>query len=115
MFTRILRMSIKLFFLVFLLFIAGCEMKVDCPEFDNELLQWFPYEAGSSIVLINSNDNTELELKVDNTLIRHTTHYKTNEDCGTCDDRVEINESSDDLNISIFLNENNIEAEYYLI
>ncbi len=115
MFTKLLGTPIALFFAIFSLFIAGCEMKVDCPEFDNDLMQWFPYEEGNSITLVNSISDEEFELKLNKVEIRHTAHYKTNEDCGTCDDHIEINESSDDLNISVFLNENNIEVEYYLV
>ncbi len=115
MFTKLIGTLIKLFLLIFSLFIAGCEMKVDCPEFDPDILQWFPYEDGSSILLVNSNSEAELELKINKVQIRHTTHYMSNQKCGTCEDYVEINETTDDLNISIFLNENSIDAEYYLV
>ncbi len=115
MFTKLLGIPIALFFTIFSLFITGCEMKVDCPEFDNDLMQWFPYEEGSSITLVNRNSDVEIELKIDRVEIRHTTHYMSNKKCGTCEDYVEINGTNDDLNISIYLNENSLDAEYYLV
>jgi hypothetical protein len=115
MFTKLLSIRICLFFLIFPLFIAGCKMKVDCPEFDNNLMKWFPYEEGSSITLVNSSSDAKLELEINKVVIEHTTHYISNQKCGSCEDYVEINETTDDLNILIYLNENSIGTEYYLV
>ena len=115
MFTKQIGITLKALTLIFILIFTSCEMKVDCPDFDRDLLEWFPYEDGISVLLTNSKENAVLELDINKVIVNHTKHYMRNEDCGTCDDYIEINESSDDLHATIFLNENTIDAEYYLV
>lgn len=92
--------------------------QIDCPEFNNEILEWIPYEESDSITLFNSSDSSVLTLSINKVFIKHTTHYMTDEDCGTCDDFIEINDyhaQEANIHINIYLNENHIKSEAYTI
>jgi len=102
-----------------LILLYGCIGKqIDCPSFNEEVLEWIPYAENDSILLFNSTDSAFLTLTINEIFVEHTTHYMTNEDCGTCDDFIEINdyhEQENNIHINIHLYENHIESEGYTI
>lgn len=98
--------------------LMSCGRQIDCPNFNNEVLDWIPYQNNDTIRLINSSNDSIIILVINEVVIEHTTHYMTNLDCGTCDDQIMINgneTNNNDLQINIGLNENNINAQRYLI
>lgn len=99
--------------------ITSCDMhKVDCPAFNNEIMEWMPYEEGQLIVLKNLGANDTISLFVNSINISHATQYMNNEDCGTCDDYINICESygnEENFCLYVHLNENELKGESYYI
>lgn len=101
-----------------LILIFCCGRQIDCPDFNNEILEWIPYQNNDTIRLINCSNDSIMKLVINEVIVEHTTHYMTNHDCGTCDDHIMINGNetiNTDLQIDIGLNENNINAQRFLI
>lgn len=97
---------------------SSCGRKINCPDFDNKILEWIPYHNNDTIRLINSSNDSIIKLAINKVIIEHTTHYITNLKCGTCDDHIMINgneTNKPDLKIDIYLNENNIQMQSFLI
>ena len=105
--------------LVILAFAAlSCGRKVECPDFDENVYEWFPYAKNDTIILERETKDTSIALFTESTLIWHTTHYMTNLDCGTCWDEITIgNYDSKISNLYIFvrLDKNQINSEEYYI
>lgn len=103
-------------FLILVVFLS-CERQVNCPAFNSEPLEWMPYQEKDIILLVNTS-NDSLLLAVNEFTVEHTTHYMTNLDCGTCDDRIMINGSernNSDLHVTIGLNKNKIIFQEFII
>jgi len=95
----------------------SCNRQVDCPDFNNSIMDWMPYQSNDTITLLNTAGDAILILIINDLVIEHTTHYMTNLDCGTCDDHIMINsnETNTDFQINITLNENRIITQQYII
>jgi hypothetical protein len=104
--------------LIILLTSIACSTKVRCPKFNFRVLDWLPYSIGDSILLINDSRDSTIILTINKIQIDHTTHYIPDLDCGTCDDRIEFNDVSDEignLHFELWLNDSNIALEEYFI
>lgn len=84
----------------------SCGRKINCPDLDQELLAWVPYNNDDTIILTNSDGDSSIHLDINEVIVNHTTFYQTNADCGECDDFISI--SGTNIRISIFLHENSI-------
>lgn len=96
-------------------FLYSCFGKVDCPKFDDGILNWYPYEIGETIELACSD--SMIILSINDFQIDHTESYDKGADCGTCDDQIFINTNNEDKNfyLLVFLNKNKIQYEDYYI
>jgi hypothetical protein len=105
------------FLIIGLGFLLSCNRQIDCPDFNNSIMDWMPYKYNDTITLINTANDAILILIINDLRIEHTTHYMTNLDCGTCDDHIMINsnETNTDFQINIALNENRIITQHYII
>lgn len=111
------RVQINLF-LTLLLILQSCGFQVNCPDFDAETLEWIPYQNNDIIILENSSKESHITLAVNSIYVEHTTHYVTNQKCGTCDDIISINGNETDNNnflVHIGLNKNRINSQDYLV
>lgn len=97
-----------------LTFLIGCGLQINCPKFDQGILDWIPYEMNDTIQLINTSTDSLMTFVINETTIDHKTHYTMGSKCGTCDDNIYMN-GSDSLGIIIFLNENKIKSWTYSI
>lgn len=110
---------IKYFSLLIPVFLFnGCGTRIDCPAFDNNLLEWLPYESNDNISMVNIAGDSIIIFEIKDFYVEHTTHYMTNLDCGTCNDRILVNYGDgvvDDLEVRYYLTENTITAQEFLI
>jgi hypothetical protein len=101
-----------------LILMISCGRKIDCPDFNDEILKWVPYQNNDTIRLMNSSNDSIMKLVINEVIVEHTTHYMTNVKCGTCDDRIMINVNetdSVDLQIHIGLTYKHIYNQSFLI
>ena len=89
--------------------------QVTCPDFDEEILNWVPYQANDVIELYSLLKDSSISFSVSNVKITHTTHYITGTDCGKCYDRIEINHYNSVFHIYIHLSKNKIDTQNYHI
>ena len=110
----------SLFVIVILLETISCARQITCPEFDKDVLTWIPYQTNDIIELYSQKIDSTIVFTVENIEIIHTTHYSTELDCGTCDDQILINNTSEEegkpiFSIFIGLNKNRINNQNYFI
>ena len=104
-------------FMTALILVAGCGRKVNCPDFNQDVLQWIPYENNDTIRLQNLANDSLLMLPVRHIFVSHTTHYMTNLKCGECYDHISVNaeSSNNDFYADFYLDKNQISAQNFLI
>ncbi len=96
-----MRLTLNIGGLIMLLCVLStCGRNVMCPDLNKNILSWFPYEEGSVIRLESKTANTPLIIPVSNMRINHTTSYNTSNDCGHCNDNIEIHSKA---NFNIFV------------
>lgn len=101
-----------------LCFFSACNFQINCPGLNNEILEWIPYKNNETIVLMNSTDDSILQLEINDVVVEHTTHYTTNTKCGRCDDNLRVNgneTSNPGLQINMNFNINNITHQSFTI
>ena len=106
------------FVIAALLGLISCHRQITCPKFDEKTLSWIPYQENDVIELYSPTNDSTITFSVKSVEIRHTTHYNTGYDCGTCDDVIEVNQNSHDnskFHINITLNKNKITYQSYWI
>jgi hypothetical protein len=73
---------------------TGCTLfspEVTCPEFDEEILNWVPYQKSDVIELYSQSKDSTIKFYIYRVEVTHTTHYETGVDCkGSCDDNILI-------------------------
>jgi len=94
---------------------SSCHRTVHCPDFDENILSWFPYEEGDVFRLENKTADTLLTIPIVTVKIDHTTHYNTGFECGHCDDMIQIHSNVAGFSISVFIKDNKIKSEHYYI
>ncbi len=87
-------------FLISILIISSCAR--DCPDFDNEVLNWMPYKVGD-IVEIDNSQNSE-SLIVNSSQIYHSDKVSFGVKCG-CNNAYILNLKSNTFNIDIRFND----------
>ena len=93
---------------------TACHRTVDCPDLDEKVLSWFPYEEGDVIRLKNKMADTLLTIPVSHIIIEHTTNYNAGNDCGGCNDNIQIaGDVPGFFHISVYIEENKITSEHY--
>lgn len=104
-------------FFTSMIMLFGCGRKINCPDFNSEVLQWIPYEKNDTIELHNLANDSVLMLPVRSIIATHTTHYITNLKCGECDDNIMINAEMSSIQFfaNIYLNKNQITSQFYMI
>jgi len=94
----------------------SCGIKVKCPKFDKDILNWVPYQNNDTIKLVNLKNDSVLLLIIDTLMINHTTYFLTSSDCGGCGDDILVNNyETKDLQIMIFISDNTITGQCYTI
>ena len=86
---------------------------MNCPDLDENILSWYPYEEEGIICLENKTTDELLTIPITSVRINHTSGYNTGYDCGGCDDDIRISSKAVDFKISVYIRENKIESEYY--
>jgi len=110
-----MKTTLNIFYTIVLLCLfSTCGRNINCPDFDKNILSWFPYEKGSVIRLENKIANTSLTIPISDVWINHTTSYNTGNDCGHCDDNIKIS-SKADFSIFVSIEKNKITYEHYNI
>lgn len=85
---------------------------------NNEPLRWIPYERNDTLIFKNEITDSTLLLAIDSLTIRHTTSYSSFNDCGNCDDYIEVNyyyQQEPDFHVSISFDKDGISGEGYTI
>ena len=101
--------------IMFLCLFSACGRNVSCPDLDENILSWFPYEEGSVIRLENKTTDDLLTIPIAYMRIDHTSHYNTSYDCGHCDDEIMIGNNDVGFSISVHIEKNKITFERYKI
>ncbi len=105
--------------LTIILVLSSCiGIKKKCPEFDDEIMAWIPYEQGDIIKLSNSDLDSTITILIQSQYIDHMESYKTNEKCGQCDDYITINNSQNsqfNYSASTHYQELGVETFYFSI
>ena len=110
-----MKTPLNIFYIIVLLCLfSSCYRNVNCPDFDENILSWFPYEEGNVIRLENKTTDTLLTIPIVYVIINHTSHYNTGSDCGHCDDEIQITNKAG-VFISVYLEKNKIKSEHYTI
>ncbi|HOT89344.1 MAG TPA: hypothetical protein PLC59_01200 [Bacteroidales bacterium] len=47
-----------------LILMISCGRKIDCPDFNNEILEWIPSQNNDTIKLINSSNDSIMKLVI---------------------------------------------------
>jgi len=88
--------------------------QVTCPEFDEEILCWLPYQKNDVIELYSPSKDATIIFSIKDVTINHKTHYSTNKACGKCDDEILIRDYLG-FQIVIQLSKNKITYQKYCI
>jgi len=109
-----MRKYLNLYFVIIALAgLMSCNRNVSCPKFDEKILSWIPYQESDVIELYSPMNDSTITFSIESVEIRHTTHYNTGYDCGTCDDAITINYHNSKFYIDIALNKNKITSQRY--
>jgi len=101
----------SLLFLISCLIIIGCAR--DCPDFNDDVVQWIPYKEADNIEMTNST-GTET-LVVNSSKIYHSDEVRFGVKCA-CENAYILNLSSNSFNIDIRFNDSrNIESSEIVI
>ena len=98
------------------IFCIGC--KRYCPSFDEDILNWIPYQEDDEIVLRSQSNDLAIIFSIKSIEITHQTHYTIGYKCGTCDDRIEIIQNDHDtfyFYAMLSLHKNKITSLFYKI
>ena len=113
-FTKLISLSV-----LFTVGLTGCGMTINCPEFDEAILSWIPYQENDVIELYSQSKDSTIMFSIRNVKITHTTDYKTGVDCGgACYDEIRIRQNEDDnfkFQVEISLTKNKITNQSYQI
>jgi len=104
---------LNIFCTIILLCLFSTCRNINCPDFDEDVLSWYPYEEGSVIHLESKTTDTLLTIPIVNVMVSHTSHYNTGSKCeGGCNDEIQI-DSRAGFSISVYLEKNKIKSEHY--
>ena len=93
-----------LFLFIGVLFgLISCKNKINCPEFDEKILSWIPYQKNDVIELYSQSDDSTIEFLIESMVVNHKTDYERNTKCGRCNDDIFINNYDSDFYVEIYL------------
>jgi len=72
--------------------------KTHCPEFDEEILSWIPYQENDVIELYAQSNDSTIIFSIKSVDITHTTHYPSNTKCA-CGDDIKSGDSMSQINV----------------
>ncbi|MDR0796882.1 MAG: hypothetical protein LBE79_12680 [Tannerella sp.] len=72
---------------------TSCQ-EITCPEFNEEILTWIPYQEDDKIELYSQLKDSTIIVLINSVVVTHTTSYNTGKDCGHCDDDIHISGSN---------------------
>lgn len=114
-----MKKHLNLFFIiVVLLGQVSCNRQITCPEFEEDVLSWTPYQENSVIELYSQIIDSTITFSIRSVAITHTTHYNTGYDCGECFDYIIVTQNDYDnfkFEITISLNKNQVTSQHYWI
>lgn len=93
-----------------LLFFSSCYKR--CPDFNNELLTWLPYQVGDTIKLKNSEIDSTIIFPISSSEALHQKRRNVMVKCG-CDDWIFVNTSSNSFHYSANIYEFDVSEDYY--
>jgi hypothetical protein len=105
--------KLQFILLVCLLGLINCNRQVNCPKFNEEILNWIPYQENDVIELYSQSNDSTILFSISSVYISHTTHYEKGTKCGGCSDEILINGS--DFEITMYLQENIVGSQNYKI
>jgi len=116
-FLEIRKRSLLILMIVCLFGLISCQDKtVNCPEFEEEILKWIPYQENEEVVLYSQSQDSTITLLINGVNVTHTTHYTIGAKCGTCDDQIVINSYDDSsFQVEMYLNSNKIVGQSFRI
>jgi len=89
--------------------------KTNCPEFDEKILNWIPYQENDVIELYSQSNNSTILFSITSVYITHTTHYEHGTKCGGCSDEIFINDYNSDFHVEIYLSDRIMGHQSYKI
>ena len=97
--------------------LVSCYYKVTCPEFNEEILSWIPYQANDAFELYSQSNDSTIIFLITRVEVTHTTHFERGVDCdgGNCDDQIIINNGNSNFKVDIRLRKNEIKNQSYQI
>jgi hypothetical protein len=108
--------NLKIFIVVwaFGLITGLTSCKVNCPDFDEDILSWIPYQADDVIELYSPSNDSTIIFPIESVEATHTTHYPSNSKCA-CGDYISVNHNSSDFQILISSEGSAIHSQVYRI
>jgi len=98
--------------------LVSCYYQVTCPEFDEKILNWFPYQEKDVIELYSQSKDSTIIFSIKSVVVSHKTQYTFGTKCGKCDDEIEISQNNHDnfkFDIYISLSKNKLNQQIYRI
>jgi len=95
--------------------LVGCTTY--CPEFDEKILSWIPYQENDVIELYSHTKESTIVFTIKSVEIQHTTHLQLRSKC-VCSDYVYIRQNETDdiyFQVNIYLSENQMTSQSYQI
>ena len=86
-----------------------------CPSFNEEILNWIPYQEKDVIELYSQPNDSTLKFSIRNVTVTHKTSYKFGTKCGTCVDDIYINDDDSNFNVTIYFDKKGIGSQDYKI
>jgi len=108
--------KLKVLFITILGVIMGMtSCKKNCPNFNESVLNWVPYQADDVIELYSQSKDSTIIFSIKSIEATHTTHYQSNAKCGGCDDYISITGYDADFHAHIEIDGKNIRYQQYRI
>ena len=85
--------------------LMSCKTTSTCPEFDEIILTWTPYQENDEIELYSQSKDSTIIFSITRVEINHTTHYEYGTKCGGCSDEIFINNYNSDFYVEIYLSD----------
>ena len=114
-----MKLTVKFKNLIYVICLFGLiSCKTYCPDFDEKILKWVPYQENDVIELYSQLMDSTILFSIKSVEVEHTTHYSFGTDCDGCSSSVFISQNDDDIiefQVGISLNANKINNQYFQI
>jgi len=68
-----------------------------CPDFDEKVLNWIPYQGNDVIELYSQLNDSTITISIESVVVTHRTYIKYNTKCGGCGDKIRIRQNNNDF------------------